>query len=132
MTLDLLPRFLVQSYEVYEWKHACAILKDDFPQEWQDLIAVLSGYRLSRQAVITAGGNLSPISKYFDQAFTIRGWAERKFDTRIVVDEEVVSPRHTRLTLTRTVSRSRLNGTIRTRSSTVTSTTSACSLIFAS
>jgi hypothetical protein len=95
MTLALLPRFLVQSYEVYEWKHACAILKEDFPDEWKDLVDVLSGYRLSRQAVMAAGGNLSPISKYFDRAFTTRGWAERKFDTRIVVDEEErISPTH--------------------------------------
>lgn len=95
MTLDLLPLFLNRSYEVHEYKHACAILKEDFPEEWKDLIAVLSGYRLSRKEIETAGGNQSPISKYFDQAFSVRGWAERKFDTRIVVGErERISPTH--------------------------------------
>lgn len=95
MTLDLLPAFLNQSYEVYEWKHACAILKEDFPREWDDLIGVLSNYRLRRTDIVTAGGNLSPISKCFDHEFTSRGWSERKFDTRIVVDEdELVSPTH--------------------------------------
>jgi hypothetical protein len=95
MSLDLLPTFLRQSYEVHEWKHACAILKEDFPNEWEDLLAVLGGYRLRRTDVEAAGGNLSPISKYFDREFSSRGWTERKFDTRIVVDEtEQVSPTH--------------------------------------
>jgi len=95
MTLDLLPAALNQAYEVYEWKHACAILKEDFPREWRDLIDVLTEYRLRRSDILTAGGNLSPISQYFDHEFTSRGWSERKFDTRIVVDEdERVSPTH--------------------------------------
>lgn len=37
MGLMLLPEFIRENYEVHEWKHACAILKEDFPQEWQDI-----------------------------------------------------------------------------------------------
>ncbi len=37
MGLMLLPEFVRENYEVHEWKHACAILKEDFPQEWQDI-----------------------------------------------------------------------------------------------
>lgn len=33
MALSLLPPFLLQHYEVHEWKHPCAILKQDFPSE---------------------------------------------------------------------------------------------------
>jgi hypothetical protein len=33
MTTDLLPSFIREHYEVHEWKHACAILAQDFPQE---------------------------------------------------------------------------------------------------
>ncbi len=33
MGIDLLPPFIRQAYEVHEWKHACAILKHDFPNE---------------------------------------------------------------------------------------------------
>lgn len=39
---DLLPNTIREKYEVHEWKHACAILKNDFPTEWDDLIALLS------------------------------------------------------------------------------------------
>jgi len=96
MTLDLLPDFLRRSYEVYEWKHACAILKEDFPDEWQDLIDVLTRYRLMRSEILTAGGNLSPISKFFDAEFCLaRGWRERKFETELMVDgDRRPSPTH--------------------------------------
>ncbi len=96
MTLDLLPAEIQRKYEVHEWKHACAILHEDFPTEWQDLIDVLSGYRLRRSEILTAGGNKSPISQYFDEEFCRkRGWRERKFETEIVVDgKSLPSPTH--------------------------------------
>ena len=33
MSKELLPEFVRDKYEVHEWKHACAILKEDFPEE---------------------------------------------------------------------------------------------------
>jgi len=33
MSLDLLPEFIRNHYEVHEWKHACAILYNDFLEE---------------------------------------------------------------------------------------------------
>jgi hypothetical protein len=42
MGLDLLPAFIRQNYEVHEWKHASAILKQDFPDEWQTFALCLS------------------------------------------------------------------------------------------
>ena len=38
MTLDNLPVEIRNLYEVYEWRHASAILKDDFSAEWNDII----------------------------------------------------------------------------------------------
>jgi len=37
MGLELLPAFIRENYEVHEWKHACAILRQDFPVEWSDV-----------------------------------------------------------------------------------------------
>jgi hypothetical protein len=34
MTIDQLPDFIRTHYEVQEWKHATAILANDFPQEY--------------------------------------------------------------------------------------------------
>jgi hypothetical protein len=49
MAISALPAFVREQYEVHEWKHATAILQNDYPQEWQDIIAVLMAFRLRRQ-----------------------------------------------------------------------------------
>jgi hypothetical protein len=44
---------------------------------------------------LTAGGGLSPISQQINGAFERRGWVEKKFETKIVVDQaEYQSPTH--------------------------------------
>jgi hypothetical protein len=82
-------------YEVHEWKHACAVLSADFPNEWQDMIGVLREFRLRRSQVVAPGGGKSLVSQWFDGAFQAKGWVEKGFETKIVVDEaELLSPTH--------------------------------------
>jgi len=95
MGTDLLPAFIRDHYEVHEWKHACAILHQDFPAEWADLVALLTEFRLYRSQLEAAGGSKSTISKSIDAFLYSRGWIERKFETKIVVDGiEIESPTH--------------------------------------
>ncbi len=95
MGTDLLPAFIRDHYEVHEWKHACAILHQDFPAEWADLVALLTEFRLYRSQLVAAGGSKSTISKSIDAFLYSRGWIERKFETKIVVDGiEIESPTH--------------------------------------
>jgi hypothetical protein len=95
MVLNDLPQFLLDYYEVYEWKHATAVLKTDFSAEWQDIITVLTSFRLKQTEIMTPGGGKSPISKQIDKEFYSRGWKEKSFDTKILVDQnEIISPTH--------------------------------------
>jgi hypothetical protein len=96
VSLELIPKDLRKLYECHEWKHACAILKADFPNEWQDIIEVLREFRLHKSQVTVGGGGASLVSQHFDKAFCQdRGWCEKKFDTKIVVDDaELRSPTH--------------------------------------
>jgi hypothetical protein len=95
MGKELLPAFILEHYEVHEWKHACAILKQDFPAEWSDLVAVLTEFRLRRSQIVEGGGSKSDVAKSIDQALYQRGWQEKKFETQIVVDGSAVdSPTH--------------------------------------
>lgn len=95
MSIELLPASIREKYEVHEWKHACAILKGDFPSEWEDIIAVLSEFRLKRSWIVKEGGNKSELSGYIDHKFHARGWAEKSFSTKVVVDENAIdSPTH--------------------------------------
>jgi hypothetical protein len=95
MSVEGLPEFIAESYEVYEWKHASAILQADFASEWSDLLAVLSDIRVRRSHVLVGGGGRSKITQAIDGAFYSRGWEEKKWHTRIVVDETVTeTPTH--------------------------------------
>jgi hypothetical protein len=86
VTIADLPDFIREHYEIYEWRHASAVLVKDFPNEWADLVAVLSDYRLKRSHIAVGGGNKSNVARALDSAFLERGWTARQFDTEIVVD----------------------------------------------
>lgn len=52
-------------------------------------------FRLLRSEIMKPGGRLSPISDRFNSAFSQRGWVEKGFDTKVVVDEnKIESPTH--------------------------------------
>lgn len=95
MGIALLPSFIREHYEVHEWKHAYAILHQDFPQEWRDIVEVLSAFRLRRSWLTVGGGRKSKVSESIDSALYDRGWEERQFHTSIQIDDtRLDSPTH--------------------------------------
>lgn len=95
MALKQLPKFIRENYEVHEWKHACAILSQDFPKEWQELCDVLTRFRLKKSWIAVGGGNKSNLADWIDAEFSKHGWVEKHFETSIVVDEQKSeSPTH--------------------------------------
>ncbi len=84
-----LPPFTRDHYEVHEWRHACAILREDFADEWNDIIAVMQAFRLRKSWITTSGGAKSKVSAFIDSFLYARGWAEKEFMTQIVVDGAV-------------------------------------------
>jgi hypothetical protein len=73
MSIDLLPAFIRENYEIHEWKHACAILKEDFSNEWQDVISVLTAFRLRKSWITNPGGRKSKISEFIDNFLYEKG-----------------------------------------------------------
>jgi len=95
MSKDVLPKFIREHYEVHEWKHACAILHEDFPNEFQDIVEVFSEFRLRKSWLTVGGGSKSSISNAIDSALFARGWVEKGFETQVVVDNASYdSPTH--------------------------------------
>lgn len=95
MGTELLPEFIRTHYEVHEWKHACAILAQDFPAEWRDICDVIAAFRLRKSWLVVGGGSKSNVSASIDSALYARGWAEKQFATEIVVDgSRSESPTH--------------------------------------
>ena len=86
MSTALLPEFIRTHYEVHEWKHACAILKQDFADEWDDIVSVLTEFRLPKSWITNPGGRKSRVSQFIDSYLYRRGWTEKDFHTEMVVD----------------------------------------------
>lgn len=94
-SVSLLPMHIRTSYEVHEWKHACAILRGDFRQEWEDIINVLTSFRVLEEDIKVGGGSKSPVARKLDTAFTDLGWKEKKFEIAIEIDSDAVeAPTH--------------------------------------
>ena len=92
---NLLPSFILNNYEVHEWKHACAILSRDFPNEWTDIVDVLTAFRLKKSWLTVGGGRKSKVSAFIDSFLYKRGWIEKSFETQVVVDKNTMdSPTH--------------------------------------
>jgi hypothetical protein len=89
------PKFIRSNYEIHEWRHASAILEADFGKEYRDLCDVLAGFSVSKSQLMIGGGRKSDIAGWVDSQFYARGWQEKHFDTKIVVDTaELQSPTH--------------------------------------
>jgi hypothetical protein len=95
MPVSDFPELIKEKYELHEWKHATAILKNDFPQEWQDLIDLLSNLKLKKSWIETPGGRKSQLAEWIDTFMSERGWVEKQFLTSVIVDDSRLdSPTH--------------------------------------
>ncbi|MCX6968452.1 MAG: BglII/BstYI family type II restriction endonuclease [Verrucomicrobia bacterium] len=95
MALSDIDARLHAKFEIHEWRHASAVLLNDFPDEWADVFDVLSRFVLRKSWITVGGGSKSDVSGWIDRALTDKGWVEKKFATSIVVDEIAMqSPTH--------------------------------------
>jgi Restriction endonuclease BglII len=89
-------RAALPCFEIYEWRHASAVLITDFPNEWSDIRDVLARFKLLKSQVCVGGGSKSKMAGWIDSELTAsKGWTEREFETAIRIDkEEIQSPTH--------------------------------------
>lgn len=92
---ELIDQRIRELYEFHEWRNALAVLKGAHPDEWNDIVEILHFFRLRKSEIIRPGGRKSPIAESIDREFYSRGWIEKKFETKIMIDNEVYeSPTH--------------------------------------
>lgn len=95
MTTEDLPAFIRDNYEIHEWRHACAILRQDFSTEYEEICDVLSRFRLNKSHINIPGGRKSQVAEWIDSQLSAKGWVEKNFQTSITVDDNVMnSPTH--------------------------------------
>ncbi len=95
MPISAFTRHLRENFEIHEWRHATAILERDFPTEYNEICSVLTRFQLKKSFIEVGGKNKSKVSRWIDSEFYKFGWREKKFDTKISVDEtDRESPTH--------------------------------------
>jgi hypothetical protein len=88
MGIEILSEYVLKNYDVHEWRHACAILHNDFPNEFADVTDLLEQFRLYKSWVTVGGGSKSKVSEAMDSFLGKRGWREKQFKTSVIVDKK--------------------------------------------
>lgn len=77
---EVLPNKVRKHWTFMETNSAAAVIKAVCPEEWSDIIDILSTYRLDPQYWLKAGGNRGDIAEQIDDAFHQKGWQETRLD----------------------------------------------------
>jgi hypothetical protein len=75
-SLHLVPADITASYEVHEWRNACAVLRSAYPAEWNEVLTMLRGFTLAHTHIMVGGGGRSQVSAALDGHFYRLGWRE--------------------------------------------------------
>jgi hypothetical protein len=86
MGLELIPKGLHERFEIDERRHACAILANDYPAEFADLMGCLKQFKLVRSEIVYPGGSKSKIAARFDDYLYARGWSVKSTSIEMTVD----------------------------------------------
>jgi len=76
----VLPPEARNYWEFMETNSAAAVLQAVCPEEWENIVHVLSTYRLRPEAWLKAGGNRGDIAAQIDAEFGKLGWCEARLD----------------------------------------------------
>ena len=82
-----IPKDIKELYEVYDFKHAAAILSKEFPKEFIEICDALRQFKFSKSDILAAGGNESHIPKIFSNILRPMGWNEKKLEAELNVFE---------------------------------------------
>ena len=75
-----LPEQVTRRYQIMETGSAAKIAEAVCPNEFADVIDVLSHFQLTSALLLTKGGSRGPIPRIIDGSFSRRGWKEARVD----------------------------------------------------
>lgn len=85
---DYIPVSVSEKYEVFDYRHAAAILVNEFPNEFREICDALGQFHLSRADILKPGGNESDIPKKLSSILRPLGWDEKKMEAKMVAPTE--------------------------------------------
>ena len=84
-----LPKQLIESYEVHNYRHAAEVLATAYPAELTEIVDALLSFSLTTQDIKDPGGNESGITKRFRDLLHPKGWLETKVTADLLVKKAV-------------------------------------------
>lgn len=76
----VLPSKARRRWTFLESNSAAAVIQAVCPQEWADIVHVLSNYELDPKCLLTPGGNRGIIAEQIDSEFSKMGWCAARLD----------------------------------------------------
>jgi Restriction endonuclease BglII len=77
------PPAVRDRYELREVRDAAAVIANTNPEEWDEIIGVLSDFTLEDDDLTTPGGGKSRVPTRLDKALREIGWREGRYDRKI-------------------------------------------------
>ena len=81
---SVLPPKARDAWVYMETNSAAAVMKAVCPNEWADVVNVLSKYRLDPKSWLKKGGNRGDIATQIDNMFQEKGWREARLDLETI------------------------------------------------
>lgn len=81
------PSDFKEKYAMYDWGHASTILRHDFEEQFQDIVHILSEFKLYKSMITVGGGGKSQVAGLFDKPLYQKGWTEKQFAIAVSIDE---------------------------------------------
>ena len=86
MREDLLPESIRQKYEVFDYKNAISILYTSYHDHFVEICSVLNNIQITRNMIVTPGGNESEIPKAFSRVLRPLGWEEVQLTAATIIN----------------------------------------------
>ena len=84
---EYIPKQISKLYEIHDYKHAAAILSQEFPNEFKELCSVLNVFRFTMGDIMAKGGSESNIPKKFSKILRPLNWEEKNLSAELNVFE---------------------------------------------
>jgi len=88
---DYIPAEIAELYEIHDYKHAAAILANEFPTEAREVFKALLKFRFTEEEVKKPGGNETDFPKKFSKILRPMGWVEDTLKAKVIVDGKEIS-----------------------------------------
>lgn len=84
--LRVLPKDVLERYEIRETRNAAAVLAAADPAALAEIVSVLQAFQLTKEDILSAGGEKSGLAKRLDESFRDLGWREAQVTTRVTLE----------------------------------------------